>query len=184
MAPLADGVCLVVLAAFAVRGGRRGTLAGLAGLVVLGVAFPAAVRLGPALEGAVVKATSASGPDLRAIAWLVAFASVLAAGRILVALAEPAFRRVRPDARWERGLAHALGLVHGALGLTLAAYVLLAAFPSAERTPAVAEATEGASAGVLRTISTGLRSVLPVPGVVAERAAEVDRRLGGVQGGP
>lgn len=172
--PVGDLTVLVLLAAFALWGAWRGTLRLVLALALLWVAFPLATRYGPRLEGSVVKAVSATGSDLRAIAWLVVFTGTLVAGGALLAVLQPALGRVRPGGRATAAL---LGLVHGAVVLTVLGYaVLLGADPHQAH---VRRFERGPAVQAMQVVASGIRRAVRLPPWMEKRLDAVDRRVDG-----
>ena len=162
----------VLLAAFALWGAWRGTLRQILTLTLLWVAFPLATRYGPRLEESVVKAVSASGSDVRAISWLVVFAGVLVAGGVLLAVLQPLLGKVRPGGRASAAL---LGLVHGAVVVTVLGYAVLFAFD--EGTDHVRKFERGPAAQGMQGVAGAVRSAVPLPPWLEKRRDAVDRRI-------
>ena len=170
--PVGDVAVVVLLALFALWGAWRGTFRQLLTLVLLGLAFLAATRYGPRIEDSVVKAVSASGADVRAIAWLVVFAGVLVLGGVLLALIQPLLGKLRPGGRWTAAL---LGIVHGAVVLTVLGYaVLLASNGTSDH---VRRFAEGPAVQGMQVVARGVRAVVPLPPWLEKRLDTVDRRL-------
>lgn len=170
--PVGDLTVVALLAAFAVWGAWRGTLRQLLALGLLWVAFPLATRYGPRLEASVVKAVSASGSDVRALGWLVAFAGVLVAGGVILALLQPVLGRLRPGGRATAAL---LGLVQGAVVVTVLGYAVLFALEG--HAPRVRKFEHGPAAQGMQLVAGVVRSAVPLPPWLEKRLDEVDRRI-------
>lgn len=170
--PLGDVGVLVLLAAFALWGAWRGTLRQLLSLTLLWAAFPIATRYGPRLEVSVVKAVSASGADVRAISWLAVFAGVLVAGGVILAVLQPLLGKVRPGGRASAAL---LGLVHGAVVVTVIGYAVL--FASGGGSPHVRAFERGPAAQGIQAVAGVVRSAVDLPPWLEKRMDAVDRRL-------
>ena len=170
--PVGDATVVALLAAFALWGAWRGAFRQILSLVLLWTAFPVAARYGPRIEDSVVKAVSASGADVRAIAWIVVFAGVLVAGGVLLALLQPVLGKVRPGGRASGAL---LGLVHGAVVVTVLGYgALLALDPGSAR---VRDFERGPAARGLQVVAGVVRRAVDLPPWLATRLDAVDRRI-------
>jgi len=170
--PVGDVGVVGLLAAFALWGAWRGTLRQLLTLGLLGLAFPIATRYGPRIEESVVKAVSASGADVRAIAWLVVFAGVLVAGGVILALLQPLLGKLRPGGRATAAL---LGLVHGAVVVTVLGYAVL--LGSDGSSPHVRLFERGPAVQAMQLVAQGVRAVVPLPPWLEKRLDAVDRRV-------
>jgi hypothetical protein len=170
--PVGDATVVALLAAFALWGAWRGAFRQLLSLVLLWLAFPVAARYGPRIEESVVKAVSASGADVRAIAWIVVFAGVLVAGGVLLALLQPVLGKVRPGGRASAAL---LGLLHGAVVVTVLGYgALLALDPGS---PRVREFERGPAAQGLQVVAGVVRRAVDLPPWLERRLDAVDLRI-------
>lgn len=169
-----DAVALVLLAAFTAWGALRGALRQILSLVLLVGAFPVAAHYGPRIEDTVVKAVSATGSDVPAIAWLAVFAGVLIAGGVLLALLQPLLRRVRLGGRLVGAL---LGVVHGTVVLTVLAYGLLASFHGEGRPGWIRGLERSVAARAIGFVGEGLGSVVDLPPWLEQRVEEVNTRV-------
>jgi uncharacterized membrane protein required for colicin V production len=170
----ADAVALILLVAFTLWGAWRGTLRLLLTLVILWCAFPLAARFGPRIEHAVIEAVSATGADLRGVAWLVVFAGVVLAGGVVLGLLQPLLGRVRPGGRWPAAL---LGFVHGAVVLTVIGYALLVGLDTDARPSWIRDLERSTAARGIRVVGSAVQGVVPLPHWLREDVKAVDARL-------
>ncbi len=169
-----DAVALGLLVAFGAWGAWQGPLRLITAFAFLAAAFPLAQRLGPSVEGAVVKAVSVTDAQAVPLAWAIAFLGVLLGGGLLFAVLRPFLMRLAKPGAGRRVLAGLLGLLHGAVLLSLLVYGVLIAFPGAPWAPRL-EASR--SAAVSRVLTRGVRDVIPMPAWLRDAAARVDRRI-------
>jgi len=171
-----DLAVLTLLVAFAAWGAWRGTLRQVLGLGLLAAAFPLAARLGPRLESSVVKVVSATGTDVPALAWLVAFVSVVLAGGVVLALLQPLLGRVRPGGRTSAAV---FGVLYGAVVLTVLGYSVLIGFDAHDRPRWVEDLERSTSVQGMQVVASTLRDALPVPPWLARRLDLADARIDG-----
>lgn len=169
-----DAVALGLLLAFAAWGAWQGPLRPIIAFVFLGAAFPLAQRFGPSVESAVVKAVSVTDAQAVPLAWTITFLGVLLAGGLLYAFLRPFLARVGKPGAGRRALAGLLGLLHGALLLSMLVYGLLIGFPKA---PWATHVVASRSASMSRLLTRGVRDVMPMPAWLRDAAALVDRRI-------
>ncbi|MHC5010748.1 MAG: CvpA family protein [Planctomycetota bacterium] len=175
----ADGVVLLLLVAFGAWGAWKGSVRQIGTLLLLIAGFPLARQFGPSLESTVAKVISVHGFARQAVSWAVVYvAAVIAGGALLTAL-QPFLKRVRLGGPMERLLGALLGIVQGAVFLTVFGFGALVSCSGPDCPSWIAGFERSTAAKAMNGIRGGLARVVELPPWLAERVSGAAERIEG-----
>jgi len=187
-----DGAVGVALLVFALWGAMRGAVRQAVGVAVLAAAFAVAAAVSPRIAPNVAKVATVSAEGRAGIAYLAAFVGTVIVCAILLHWVRAGLDRAPRGGGLGRLVGALLGVVQGAVLLSITLYAVLAAHLDAVPavTPGAASTGESEVVGALRASRSAravaeaepsLRAAFRLPASVAARVDAVNESVAGAR---